>query len=111
MLPDMGEIFHIISICFLIDTSPIMGILIGNKSPNMGEVKNRVYSFSKEKTAGILRELREEAGLSRKQLADLSNVGEESIKGYEKGNNVMSLEAAVKLSNALGVNPSDLVGK
>lgn len=77
----------------------------------MGEVNNRVYVFDKEKTAGILRGLRATARLSQKQLADLSNVSEASIKGYENGENVMSLEAAVKLSNALGVSPSDLVSK
>ena len=71
----------------------------------------RVYEFDKDKTAGILRGLRAEARLSQKELAELSNVSEASIKGYENGKNVMSLEAAVKLANALGVSPSDFVSK
>lgn len=69
----------------------------------------RVYQFDKDKTAGILRGLRATARISQKELSDRSGVSEASIKGYENGENVMSLEAAVKLSNALGVTPSDLV--
>lgn len=69
----------------------------------------KVYEFNKAKTAGILRGLRATARLTQKQLSELSEVSEASIKGYENGENIMSLEAAVKLSNALGVSPSDLV--
>ena len=69
----------------------------------------RVYQFDKEKTAGILRGLRATARLTQKELAEMTNVSEASIKGYENGENVMSLEAAVKLATALGVTPSDLV--
>jgi transcriptional regulator with XRE-family HTH domain len=65
--------------------------------------------FTKEDTAGKLRGFRATARLTQKQLADKSGVSEASIKGYENEENVMSLEAAVKLSNALGVMPNDLV--
>lgn len=71
----------------------------------------KVYEFDKQITAGILRGLRATARLSQKQLADISHVSEAAIKGYENGDNVMSLEAAVKLSNALGVTPADLVSQ
>ena len=77
----------------------------------MGEVKTRVYKFDKEKTAGILRGLRAMARLSQKELAELSSISESSIKGYENGENVMSLEAAVKIANVFNVSPSDLVSK
>lgn len=69
----------------------------------------RKYRFNKDETAGILRGLRATARLSQKQLADASTVSEASIKGYENGENVMSLENAVKIADALGVTPSDLV--
>ena len=65
--------------------------------------------FSKEDTAGKLRGYRATARLSQKQLADISEVSESSIKGYENEENIMSLEAAVKLANALGITPNDLV--
>lgn len=65
--------------------------------------------FSKEDTAGKLRGYRATARLSQKQLADISGVGESSIKGYENEENVMSFENAVKLANALGITPNDLV--
>lgn len=70
-----------------------------------------LYEFDKDKTAGILRGLRATARLSQRELSKLSTVSEASIKGYENGENIMSLEAAVKLANALGVSPSDLVSK
>lgn len=70
----------------------------------------RVYEFDKDKTAGILRGLRATARLSQEELAEKSNVSVSSIKGYENGVNVMSLETAVKIANVFGVTPSDLVG-
>lgn len=69
----------------------------------------RVYQFDKEKTAGIIRGLRATARLTQKELAEKAHVSEASIKCYENGENVMSLEAAVGIATALGVTPSDLV--
>ena len=71
----------------------------------------RVYQFDKDETAGILRGFRAKARLTQRELADRANVSEASIKGYENGENVMSLEAAVGIANALGVTPSDLVSQ
>lgn len=67
------------------------------------------YEFTKDSTAGILRGLRATARLSQEELAKKSGVGLSSIKGYENGENVMSLENAAKLANTFGVNISDLV--
>lgn len=67
------------------------------------------FSFSKEGTAGILRGLRAATKMSQKELSIKSGVSEAAIKGYENSENVMSLEAAVKIANALGVTPADLV--
>jgi len=67
------------------------------------------FNFSKEGTAGILRGLRASKRISQKELSEMTGVSEASIKGYENGENVMSLEAAVKISNALDVSPADLV--
>ena len=69
----------------------------------------KTYSFSKESTAGILRGLRATARLSQKELAEKSGVSESAIKGYENAENVMSLEAAVKLANVFGITPDSLV--
>ena len=68
-----------------------------------------MYRFDKDTTAGILRGLRATARMSRKEVAEKAGIGEASIKGYENGETVMSLEAAVKLANIYGVTPSDLV--
>ncbi len=67
------------------------------------------YAFTKDSTAGILRGLRATARLSQEELARKSGVGLASIKGYENGENVMSLENAAKLANAFDVAVSDLV--
>lgn len=69
----------------------------------------RVFSFSKEGTAEILRIMRKTKQWSQKELATKAGLSEASIKGYENGENVMSLEAAVKIANAFGVTPEMLV--
>ena len=69
----------------------------------------RVFNFSKEGTAEILRVMRKTKHWSQKELANRTGLSEASIKGYENGENVMSLEAAVKIANAFGVTPEMLV--
>ena len=65
--------------------------------------------FDKERTAGNLRAIRTLRNLTQQQLADRSGVSRESINGYEHAMNVMSLEAAAKLANALDCSVDSLV--
>ncbi|MBR3223808.1 MAG: helix-turn-helix transcriptional regulator [Atopobiaceae bacterium] len=65
--------------------------------------------FSKEQTATNLRALRTLRNLSQRDLADVSGVSYESIKGYESGKSVMSLENAAKIADALDCSVDALV--
>lgn len=65
--------------------------------------------FNKERTAGNLRAIRNLRNLTQQQLADLSKVSCDSIKGYESATTVMSLENAVKLASALDCSVDSLV--
>lgn len=65
--------------------------------------------FSKERTADNLRAIRSLRNYTQQQLADLSGVSCESIKGYEKATTVMSLENAAKLASALDCSVDSLV--
>lgn len=65
--------------------------------------------FSKEQTASNLKTLRALRNYSQSDLANLSGVSCASIKGYEQGNVVMSLDVAVKIADALGCSVDSLV--
>jgi transcriptional regulator with XRE-family HTH domain len=56
--------------------------------------------------AGRLRELREQAGLSQKELADKANLTTDGISRLERGDRSPSWETAVTLAEALGVEVS-----
>ncbi len=51
-----------------------------------------------------LRELREAAGLSQKELADRMGVQQTAVSWWERGRREPSFGNAVKLAEALGVN-------
>ena len=65
--------------------------------------------FIKERTAQNLRAIRNLRNLSQQQLSDKSGVSRDSINGYENAENVMSLEAAAKIANALNCSVDSLV--
>ena len=52
----------------------------------------------------MLKKLRAEAGLTQKQLADMSGVGQNTIARYELGQREPSLAAGQALAKALGVS-------
>lgn len=59
-----------------------------------------------------LKEMREERGLTKTQLADLSGVHRTKIAQYEAGtlrSENMTLRNALKLSQALDCHPKDLL--
>ena len=54
-------------------------------------------------------ELREEAGLTQRQLADLIGVDPSTIRNWEKNrNSIAALVRFAKLCEALGCDPSEL---
>ena len=53
-------------------------------------------------TTSLLREARERAGLTQKQLADRSGIAQSTISAYEAGKREPGLEALRKLLNAAG---------
>jgi transcriptional regulator with XRE-family HTH domain len=55
-------------------------------------------------------ELREKAGLTQRQLADLVGVTESTIRNLERNRNgVDQIERVVKLCRALKCNPEELI--
>ena len=48
--------------------------------------------------------------MSQEELADASGVSVASIAMYESGNTSPLLDTAMKIADALGVSPNDLVG-
>ena len=65
--------------------------------------------FEKERTASNLRAIRTLRGKTQEQLAKESGVSLQSLKGYEKAENIMSLEAATRISRALDCSLDSLV--
>ena len=56
----------------------------------------------------LLREAREEAKLTQKQLAELSNVPQQTISAIESGARMPGADTLYQLSAALGQNMDDL---
>ena len=65
--------------------------------------------YTKERTAGNLRAIRNLRKYSQAELAELSGVSRDSIKLYEMGETTMSLENATKLASALECSLDSLV--
>lgn len=59
----------------------------------------------------VIREIRQERGLTQDQLAELSRVPRICISRYESGKYYPSLSNAMKLAKVLGVSVEDLIGK
>lgn len=58
-----------------------------------------------------LRKIREEKGFSQEQLGFASDYHRTYISQLERGEKNTSLKAVFRISNALGVKPSDLIGR
>jgi len=58
-----------------------------------------------------LKKIRNDKNLSLVELAELSGVSKSAISSYESGNVVPTIEAAIKLANALNVKLSYLLGE
>jgi transcriptional regulator with XRE-family HTH domain len=67
------------------------------------------YPLLNEAIANILRELREAQGLSKRKLAELAWLERVYIIQLEKGAKQPTLNALFYLSEALGLQPSELV--
>lgn len=63
----------------------------------------------KSKFGARLRQHRLEAGLSQEKLADMASLHRTYIGGIERGERNVSLLNIVKIANALGVKPTDLL--
>jgi DNA-binding XRE family transcriptional regulator len=59
----------------------------------------------------VIREIRQERGLTQDQLAELSRVPRICISRYESGKYYPSLSNAMKLAKVLNVSVEDLIGK
>lgn len=68
-----------------------------------------MLTYCKEATAGAIRALRARDGMSRRDLAEATGIPEGTLRTYEEGESKLSLEAAVKISNAFDVPLERLV--
>lgn len=57
-----------------------------------------------------IKKLRKNKGLSQKQLAEILNLSEITIRRYEKCSNIPTIETINKIADALGMPLSELLG-
>lgn len=65
----------------------------------------------KEAFGQVIRELRDQRGLSQQELADYSEVDRTFISGLERGINNPTLNTIYKLAEVLKVKPGELIQK
>jgi transcriptional regulator with XRE-family HTH domain len=65
----------------------------------------------KEAFGQVIRELRDQRGLSQQELADYSEVDRTYISGLERGINAPTLSTIYKLAEVLKIKPSELIQK
>lgn len=58
-----------------------------------------------------LKELREEAGLSQKEIADILNISRTSISGYESTNREPDFSTLIKIANFFDISLDYLLGR
>lgn len=69
----------------------------------MVAVNRAAFSAVTMKFKDLLRDLRDKAGLTQQELADLANMPVGSLRNHEQGHRLPSFIAAAKLARALGV--------
>jgi putative transcriptional regulator len=72
----------------------------------MGPVQAEI---DRERFAAKLKELREQAGLTQKQLADKAGIGQRTISHLEQGAQEPVWSTAIALCRALGVSCEDFL--
>ncbi len=65
----------------------------------------------KEAFGQVIRELREQHGLSQQELADYSEVDRTFISGLERGINTPTLNTIYKLAEVFKLKPGELIQK
>lgn len=55
-----------------------------------------------------IRQLREQAGLTQKQLAEAVGVDQSAVARWESGENHPTAERIMQIADVLGCNPGDL---
>lgn len=58
-----------------------------------------------------LKELREQLGLTQKQMAEMANCQQKAYQRYESGEREPSFELLIRMSDAYGVSVDYLIGK
>jgi transcriptional regulator with XRE-family HTH domain len=74
-------------------------------SPSQKTIHSRRYERFRELIVGA----REEAGLTQTQLAELLGRPQSFVSKYETGERRIDIEEFIQISEALSIDPSDLV--
>lgn len=75
----------------------------------IAEVEKKIMKKTGLEFKDLLRQLRNGKNLSRKKLAEKAEIALVSVNKYEQGLREPKLETAIKLANALEVNPDLLI--
>jgi transcriptional regulator with XRE-family HTH domain len=83
---------------------------LGNREPDCPDDHATSYNAAPQPFPERIRQLRKEAGLSQKQLAELVGVSKAAVSCWETGvRGVPAGDNLVRLSEALGLDPSEVM--
>jgi DNA-binding XRE family transcriptional regulator len=100
---------HVLSISIL---DKPLGFLLPKLSRHVfAEDEGRGDLTPEQAFGGVLQELRRERGLSQEKLAEMSDATQPFISYLEHGKNSPSLKTLFEIAGALGVRPSEIMGR
>lgn len=74
------------------------------------ERKYKLKTITKEEVGNRIKQLREEAGLTRTTVADILGISEATLKAYENGQRMLRLDVAYLLAQVYEIDLDQLIG-
>ncbi len=82
-----------------------------NKFNNLyREIEKKIQLHYRKKFAARLKQIRQDLGLSQKQLGDLINISPQGFSFYERGERDVPVHTIIRLAKALNMNGNQILG-
>lgn len=84
---------------------------IGKRSGRLTDMDKSIYSAEYQRLCGVLRELRQETGLTQVQVAERLGVPQSFVSKYESGERRLDVVELRHVGEAMGVTLRDILAR